>query len=418
MKRMFYYFAVLQIYWLVWSPKLTNGWMGLDDYALVQLNPFLGHGWSSFVWGLTDVRFGRRWTPLLWSMLTVLGRPTVQKMHLLVFLLGAVLCFLVAHAFRKGIGMTLGFFASVAFAVSPMRYEVFSWEMGFVYDGMAILIMLAWLDRRSPSWCCLFLLLALLVYPSAAGAVLLGIWFHRGKWQSWFLCLFLVLVFAVQMELRVHIGFIPWQHRWDAMPRVLPHYFLMIFWPVVNIPIFPAVFYALIPIGCGLLVMSLCCFPVETVVWIVLMLPVLLASVTESFWFGTRYCLVPDIWALYCIGKEISWRRIYQGTRFVHLGLIVYLCCLLAFNVREGWMWRDGVSLIEGVHVEGNTLGRDLSIDLHPEVQRAHVRLLLNRWFMEYGDGKYAHPAALVPDVLKRPVGLDLGPPRAAEPPH
>src|SRR5271167_1828519 len=74
-------------YLLVYWRSLSWGWLGLDDWRFLVTNPHLGHGWDSIRWALSDVEFGRRWTPILWLVACLCGVPTAFKFHVLVFVL-------------------------------------------------------------------------------------------------------------------------------------------------------------------------------------------------------------------------------------------------------------------------------------------------------------------------------------------
>jgi hypothetical protein len=279
--------------------SLSWGWLGFDDRLLLTRNPHLGHGFSSFVWGFCDIEFGRRWTPVLWTVANSVGVPSALKFHVLVFFLGLALCLLVAWCYLDFLTPRWALCAALLFTASPLRLEVFTWGMGFVYETTAILLCLAFVARRHPARACSLVALALLCYPQAAGAALIAIWCFRKSWPSFALSALLVVLVVIQMTARVHHGFIPWHMRWDLVPLVPANYAFELFWPFATVPIFPPVFYW--PMLAGVLVIGVtgALAPRALVIWCVLLAPTVLASVTESFWFGARYALIPEIPA-YC----------------------------------------------------------------------------------------------------------------------
>jgi len=288
---------VLLVYVALYWRGMAQGWLGLDDYALLRNNPHLGDGWASFLWGFVDLNFGRRWTPILWSVANLVGQPTAVGFHALVFVLGACLSCLVTCCyltlFRNGWALA----ASLLFVCSPMRLEVFTWEMGFVYETVGIFLCAAFLLRERPWPCVVMCAMALLTYPAAAGACLLAIWYHRAKWAGCVLGIVLCLVASLQFVVRKQIGFIAWHPRFDLVGLVPFHYALSVFWPFATVPVFPPVFYWAMLGGLAIVVVLVIEKPKAALVWAVLLSPVLLAAVTESFWFGARYALITDAFA-------------------------------------------------------------------------------------------------------------------------
>jgi hypothetical protein len=146
--------VVLVCYLGLYVRAVRQGWMGLDDYALLRNNFHLGEGWASFLWGFVDLNFGRRWTPMLWTVANLAGDPTVLHFHVLVLVLGALLSVLVLVCYREVLSPGWALFAALMFLCSPMRLEVFAWEMGFVYVTVGIWLCLAFLTRARPWGCC------------------------------------------------------------------------------------------------------------------------------------------------------------------------------------------------------------------------------------------------------------------------
>jgi hypothetical protein len=99
---------------------------------------------------------------------------------------------------------------------------------------------------------------------------------------------------SFQLMVRREIGFIPWHPRFDMVAMVPLHYALSEFLPFATIPVFPAVWYwALLGGGIVLAIVAIE-KPRALLVWLVLLSPVFVAAVTESFWFGARYSLITD----------------------------------------------------------------------------------------------------------------------------
>lgn len=349
---------------LLYARFLTKNWLGLDDEVLLRQNSHLGLGGQSYIWGLFDVSFGRRWTPVLWTVANLVGTPDAFRFHVLVFALGGVLSFLVGWAYAELLGLIWGLVAVALFVASPMRCEVWGWQMGFVYGTLGICSVCCWLGRARPLLCCCWAFGALLCYPSAAGVALLAIWRHRRSTAGWILGFSLVALVVFQFQLRRSIGFVPLSPRWDAVLRVLPHYSLMAVWPVLNLPIFPAVSYFVLPFGWCILLFSVVEETRSAVVWLILLLPVLLASVTESFWFGARYALLPDLWATVLL---VNYVRCHLPLVRLGRGLALLWCvvgALVALNLSRGWMWRGPAEIVAGVYQEGAVVGRDLRVDV------------------------------------------------------
>jgi hypothetical protein len=222
---------------------------------------------------------------------------TALQLHVLVLVLGAVLCVLVAEMYRS---LTAGIYA-LPFALlclaSPLRLELFGWVMGFLYTLTAIFGVMAVLDRdtrwRSVAW----LICALLTYPQAAGFLLIAIWHWRGSRAATVLVLTLVAMTVLQYFLRVHIGWIPLQHHWRLLPITLGHEFVSLVAPMITVPIFQPSYYPLEWLGIALIVLLLLWQPRILAVCLILLLPTLAASVTEYFSFGARYCVFMAIGA-------------------------------------------------------------------------------------------------------------------------
>lgn len=293
-------------FFLAYSRSLSWGWLGLDDWRWLVSNPHLGHGWASVRWSLTDVEFGRRWNPVLWLVACACGAPTALKFHVLVFVLGLVLSLLVTEAYGRALRPGWALPAALLFALSPLRLEVFTWGMGFGYETVGIFLCAAWLLRRRPWWSALFVVLALLTYPQAAGAAVLFCLVNRRRLAGWAVGAFLLALVVAQYEIRMRYGVVAWHHRYDYLPLILPHYALNLFFPFATVPVFPSLYYPLMYAG-GLIIVLFAAFrPLPVACWVLLFAPTLLASVTEAFWFGARYSLVPSMAAYGWLVYELS----------------------------------------------------------------------------------------------------------------
>jgi hypothetical protein len=332
---------------LAYVRSLSWGWLGLDDWHFVAANPHLGHGWDSVRWALTDVEFGRRWNPVLWLVACACGVPTAFKFHLLVFLLGWVLSILVMEIYGRALGPGWGLPAALLFALSPLRIEVFTWGMGFGYETVAIFLCLAWLSRERIWWSALFVALALMTYPQAAGAAVGFCLLYRRRLAGWAVGAFLLLLVVAQYRLRVEYGVVAWHHRYDYLPLILPHYALNLFVPFATVPLFPSLFYPLLYVGGLLIVLLAAARPFPVACWVLLFAPTLLASVTEAFWFGARYSLVPSMAAY-------GW-LVFEASRWkwpvVRLLLWAVVLAFFTLNVLDRGMSR-GVGLCARVAKE------------------------------------------------------------------
>lgn len=300
------YAAVAAAFACLYARSLAWGWLGLDDWRFIISNPHLGHGWDSVRWALTDVEFGRRWTPGVWLVACVCGTPTALKFHILVFALGLLLSLLVTEICLQHLRRAWALPAALLFVASPLRIEVFTWGMGFVYETVALLLCAAWLLRRRTGWSALCVGLALATYPQAAGAAAGFCLLNWRRPAGWAIGASIVLLALVQYRLRMEYGVIQWHQRFDYLPLILPHYALNLVFPFATVPVFPSLYYPLMIVGGVLIVAAAAYRPVAVLWWVLLFAPTLAASVTEGFWFGARYCLIPSIAAYVWIGHELS----------------------------------------------------------------------------------------------------------------
>jgi len=220
--------------------------------------------------------------------------------------LGLILSLLVTEIYGRHLRRGWVAPAVLLFVFSPLRIEVFTWAMGFVYESVAILLCVAWLLKKKPWWSALFVMLALASYPQAAGAAVGYCILNRKKAAGWAVGAFLLLLAGVQYRLRIQLGVIPWHPRFDYLPLILPHYALNLLVPFATVPLFPSLFYPLLIVGAALVLAAAAWRPFAVACWILLFAPTLAASVTEGFWFGARYCLVPSIAAYAWIAFELS----------------------------------------------------------------------------------------------------------------
>lgn len=293
-------------YAVVYARSLSWPWLGLDDWRFIVTNPHLGHGWQSAWWGLTDVEFGRRWTPVAWLVACLCGQPTALGFHVLVFVLGLILCLLVAEICLRHLDPRWAPVAALLFALSPLRIEVFAWSMGFVYATAAIFLCAAWLARARPWVSALLVVAALAAYPQAAGAAVGFVILNRRRPAGWLVAAALAAMALLQYSLRVHIGLVAWNPRVDYLPLILPHYALNLLVPFATVPLFPSLPYGLMIAGAAAIMVAAAARPAAVGWWILLFLPTLAASVTEAFWFGARYCLIPSIFAYIILARELS----------------------------------------------------------------------------------------------------------------
>jgi hypothetical protein len=338
--RLLCFLCVTAGFFLAYARSLSWGWLGLDDVRFLASNPHLGHGWESIRWSLTDVVFGRRWNPVLWLVACACGAPTAFKFHVLVFVLGLVLSLLVTEIYGRALRPGWALPAALLFVLSPLRLEVFTWAMGFGYETVGILLCIAWLLRARPWASGLFVVLALLAYPQAAGAAVGFCLLNRRNPAGWAVGAALLLMVAAQYWVRVRYGFVAWHHRYDYLPLILPHYALNLFVPFATVPLFPSLYYPLLYAGGAIIIVLMVVRPLPVAWWILLFAPTLLASVTEAFWFGARYCLLPSIAAYGWFAYELSRlnRPFFKGL------LWLVAAAFLTLNVLDRGMSR-GVGL-------------------------------------------------------------------------
>jgi hypothetical protein len=150
---------------------------------------------------------------------------------------------------------------------------------------------------------------------------------RRTSFWAWLGCAFLVAVTLFQYHLRLHIGFIPMHYRWGCWPWVACHYVLMLFFPFVTSPVFPAGFYPLLEVGAVAIALWAAISWRSLGVALLVLSPVFAASVTESFWFGARYALLFDICVLFFVGRFAS--RFFTWRAYAGLAACVALSAVL-----------------------------------------------------------------------------------------
>ncbi len=357
--RFLCFLCVAAGFFLAYWRSLSWGWLGFDDWRFVAANPHLGHGWESVRWALTDVEFGRRWNPVLWLVACVCGVPTAFKFHLLVFVLGLILSLLVTEVYGRALRRKWVLPAALLFALSPLRIEVFTWGMGFGYESVAIFLCVAWLVREKPWWSGLFVVLALLTYPQAAGAAVGFCLLNRRRAAGWAVGAFLLLLVLAQYRLRVAYGVVPWHHRFDYLLLILPHYALNLLVPFATVPIFPSLYYPLLYVGGIAIVLVAAVRPFPVACWILLFAPTLLASVTEAFWFGARYSLVPSIAAYGWLVFEVS----KLDSRFLLRVLWLAVLGFFTLNVLDRGMSRGVALCARAAKDEAALVGIDFDLE-------------------------------------------------------
>jgi len=306
--------AALVLLWALYWPSLSWGWLMDDDLILMRCRHLGQWTWGSLQWALTDVDYGRRWTPVLWLIALIPPANTALGYHVLALALASVLTVAILLLLLRLTGFWWALFLTCALVSTPLRLEVFGWTMGFVYVSVAIFCVAAFLTDR-PSVALLWAILALLTYPQAAGVFILVLWrFRRSGWSLIGL-VFLLEFVAVQYYIRQQIGFLPWRADWTVWPFATLHYFLMVPFPAVLSPMFPARAYQALFFGLLIVMLwgalhwrSLCLV-------LVVLAPVLVASITEAFWFCARYSLLFEIacaavfaWKLREYTLPVKWR--------------------------------------------------------------------------------------------------------------
>ena len=292
-------------------------------------------------------------------MACLCGAPTALKFHLLVFVLGLILTLLVTEVYGRALRRDWVLPAALLFALSPLRIEVFTWGMGFGYETVAILLCVAWLLLERPWWSGLFVVLALLTYPQAAGAAVGFCLLNRRRLAGWAVGAFLVLLVIMQYRLRVAYGVVPWHHRFDYLLLILPHYALNLFVPFATVPIFPSLYYPLLYVGGLAIVLVAAVRPYPVACWILLFAPTLLASVTEAFWFGARYSLVPSIAAYGWLVYEAS----KLDSRFLLRVLWVGVLGFFTLNVLDRGMSRGVALCARAAKDEAALVGIDFDLE-------------------------------------------------------
>jgi|GEM_PF-6187892 len=286
------------IYCALFGRSLSWGWLGMDDDLLLRKNPYLNHGHSSFRFAVSDVAFGRRWTPLFWVFAALASPWGVLGYRCLSFALGLALVVSVLHVGALYTSDRLRVFAVAAlFCASPLRFEVFGWGIGFLYALVGIFVTWSIYFHLKRLACLSFLtaLLALLTYPVSAGYAVLWVLLNRRNWWGWTLLLCIIGLAAVQWALRRSIGFVPVQHNFGAACLVIPHYLWALACPLGTVPIVQPGLHWGVFAGAALLGIGLATTPRITLAFVVLLSPVVLAAATESFWFCGRYSLLPAI---------------------------------------------------------------------------------------------------------------------------
>lgn len=305
--------ALAALFLALYSRSLGWDWLRMDDSLLLERNPNLGHGLQSYWWALTDVEFGRRWTPLFWVLAQAFSGFGVVGYHLGTLLVGLGLSLSVFVMFRAVMAERYAFVLAAVFIASPLRMEIFAWSIGFLYSATALVMVWAVIAYQNGRhwWSLICLAVALLLYPQAAGLCLVFLWLWRTRPQGAVLFLGLLALLWIQMHLRVTSGFIPFAPDARGAAWVLPHYFGAALVPLVTMPIVPAGFYWLLLIPVGLLALIAAGSSRTVFLWAAVALPTVLASVTESFWYGARYSTFLSIAVLWSFGLWLQRRVLF-----------------------------------------------------------------------------------------------------------
>ena len=323
--------VISAVFWCLFGRSVSWGWVEFDDKALVYSNEHLaGWHWETVKWALTDTDFGRRWTPVLWLVAMIPGCKSAVGYHLLVLGLGWLLSCLLFVWFCRSFDAWFALLLALVFVCNPMRWEIFGWNMGFVYETCGICCVASCLVG-SGFWCLALAALGVLCYPISAGVLLIQLWRCRRSWWCTGFGVGLVCLAVFQYSLRVRMGFIPMHYRWDVWWWSICHYVLSFAFPWVTSPVFPAGYYPLLAVGAGFVGLWAALHWRSLAVCLVVFSPVLAAGVTESFWYGARYSVLFTMVCLWFFGRLLKWSG--SGLR---AGVLLVVVCVLGGFLVEG----------------------------------------------------------------------------------
>jgi hypothetical protein len=315
------------------------GWLIFDDFELIVKNWHLcrcRHG-LAFAW--TDVDYGRRYTPILWTVALIPGRFNVVGWHVMVVVLGALCSGLFFLLLRRVAVASVALPVALLFALSPLRGEEFEWVMGFVYCLVGIFGILGFLAAGQRWASVLCFVLAMLVYPQAAGLCLAaaalswdgcaGYW-PRDRVRSVVLVLVVLWSFLWQWEVRLAVGFVPLQSHWGFVPVALGHYVWSWLLPAATSPVWPIAVYWGAFLGLGVAGACFGRWGMWGVACILAWLPSALAIGSESLFFPSRYGFFLGMFLWVTFGWWVS--RNVRG-RSVALLWVAVFCSGVAYRM-------------------------------------------------------------------------------------
>lgn len=325
----------------------------MDDSLLLAENPHLGHSGSAFFWGISDVAFGRRWLPGFWSLANIFSGEGCEGFRVGSFVLGGLVVASVLRLFEHVAGIVPAFFCAAVFAWSPMRFEVFGWSIGFLYSSLCLALVWSAIFhlRANPNASMVCGILGMLIYPQASGWVLFLAYLNRGNWRLFVLWTLLAYLFVFQFWVRTRIGFVPVQTHFGSVFVVVPHYLVSILLPLSTVPIVPVAWHWGVYVGCAIGGMFLAVAPRQSLVCLLVMLPTLLASVTESFWFAARYSILFSVAVLFFLLS--GWVR--RGKAVPRWSYVLPGLLLVASIAHRGFRSREDV--VSRARVESRLLG-------------------------------------------------------------
>ncbi|HEU5078510.1 MAG TPA: hypothetical protein VFT72_04820 [Opitutaceae bacterium] len=300
----------------------------MDDTLLLRDNTHLGHSLHAFSWGVTDFAFGRRWLPGTWTLANVFSGYGVLGFRLGSFVLGLAVVLSALRLFETQLPTCWALSPALLFACSPLRMEVFGWSIGFIYAATALCCIWAviwYLQNRS--WLSsIAAIVALLIYPQAAGLVVLLAWLYRGRSEAYILWASLIYVLVVDVWLRCTVGYVPVQVNFGNALVVLPHYVFAFLMPLGSVPIVPAGWHWGVFVGVAVLGIVAGRWPMKLSVWLLIASPLVLASVTESFWFAGRYSTLPALAALFFLSPAF----VRVKVRWIGVLFVCVFCVITA----------------------------------------------------------------------------------------
>lgn len=337
--RWFYPSLLIGVFFLVYAPSLSFGYIRLDDFWLLESNTRLGH-WSlsGLRWALTTTEIDDRYHPVWWVVAWLGGGQSAFGYHVLTLVEGAVFSASLYHLLRRWASPFQSALCVGWLVLSLNSLEIFEWALGFGYLTVGLLLVWALLAE---GWVSLLLVcLSLLAYPQAVCFGLLVVWdrcpdlLRRGVYVG-FVGLFVFMQYRLRYTGRFAKDVDP---NWCLWYGAVGHYAVQLLVPYAVNPLYPP-----LPdwsLGPGLLILGGCAAQWWPITWRVLfvLLPTLAASVTEPFTFGTRYLFLPSICLLWCLlrGRKPS----KSGGWSAALGAAVILLSMVL--VESNHVFADG----------------------------------------------------------------------------